>query len=82
VNKMEKENIIRTILKNEITWLIMLVGAISSFFSFVVIPINHLNYQVAQIQIDILSIKSSVAQVSNNTTAIAILQEQVKRLEK
>src|ERR1035437_8531033 len=49
-NKPTDEGIIKTIFKNEITWIIMIVGSVWSFTSMVILPINTIQAQVTDIQ--------------------------------
>jgi hypothetical protein len=49
----EETSIIRAILRSELTWGIFLIGALMGFVSTVVLPIQKLQIQVTQIQLEI-----------------------------
>jgi len=53
----EKENIVRSVLKSEITWAVFLIGGVMGFISTVVLPIQKLQLDVSQIRVDIASIQ-------------------------
>lgn len=44
------ENFIRRAFKNEITWVLFIIGGVTGFYRTVVLPINNLQIQVAAIQ--------------------------------
>lgn len=47
---MEQESVLKTILRNEITWLVSIVIGVMSFVYTVVIPISNLQIQIGYIQ--------------------------------
>lgn len=47
---MKDQNTLRAMLKSEITWAVMFVMAVASFYRTVVIPINNLQIAVATLQ--------------------------------
>ncbi len=81
---MEKENIIRTILKNEITWVVLIGGFIATFFSQVVIPINNIQIQLVQIQQNQQDIKKVTdgfdVRITANANDLILLKEQIRRI--
>lgn len=54
---MDNENTIRKVLKHEITWAIMLIGAVWTIVSTIILPINTIQNQLAQLQTDIKQTK-------------------------
>lgn len=74
------ESIVRQVLKNEITWLVMLVATIMAFVYNVIIPVNQIQLQLLQVQKDIAEIRGQQTFVSENARNITVLQEQVKNI--
>lgn len=58
---MQNESIIRTILRNEITWAIVIVAGIWGFVQTVILPLNTVQTTLAQIQKDIAEFKNNNA---------------------
>lgn len=61
--KSKEENAIRAVLRNEITWIVFIVGAIWGMVAGVVLPLQKLQLQVAQIQMDIADFKTTNTQI-------------------
>ena len=60
-NNEEKEiGLIRSILQNEITWLVFIIGGVMGFVSTVVIPLNNVQATLVQIQKDIQNDKVQI----------------------
>ena len=72
---MNKENIIRQILRNEVTWVITFVSITIGFFNMVVIPLNKVQIQLTQIQTDLADTKK------NYQTALMEHQELRSRVD-
>ncbi len=53
MEKQSEQNLIKSILRNEITWIITFVGITIGFFNTVVLPLNEMRIQLSQIQSDI-----------------------------
>lgn len=49
-----QENIVRSVLKSEITWILFLVGGIMGFVTTVILPLQSIQMQISQIQKDLL----------------------------
>ena len=52
------DNLVRAILKNEITWLFMIVGGVMAFVTMVILPIQRIQSQLVFIQVSIEDNKS------------------------
>jgi len=76
-----EESVIRTILKNEITWVVLIGGFVVTFFTQVIIPINTIQLQLVSIQNDITSLRGYDSRITQNSNDILVLKEQVKRLK-
>jgi hypothetical protein len=76
-----EESILRTILKNEITWLIVLVSAIMAFVYNVIIPLNTMQLTLVQMQTDISGLKGFDTRITVNSNDIIKLQEQMTQLQ-
>ena len=74
----QEENIVRKVLKNEITWIISIATFIIAFFTQVIIPINTIQLQLVSIQSDITTIKGYDARITQNSNDIIVLKEQTK----
>lgn len=46
----DNDNIVRSILRSEITWVVFLVGGIMAFVSTVILPLQKIQIDVANIQ--------------------------------
>lgn len=51
----QQQNVVRTVLRSEITWLVSFVLFIMGFVTTVIMPLQKVQLQLAQIQIDVLS---------------------------
>ena len=74
----QEENIVRKVLKNEITWVISIATFIIAFFTQVIIPINTIQLQLVSIQSDITTIKGYDTRITQNSNDIIVLKEQIK----
>lgn len=70
----KNENIIRTVMKNEITWMVFLVGCIWGVVSTIVLPLQKLQIQSASIQEQLITQTSAYAVLA--TTVQTILTKQ------
>lgn len=81
-----QQNIIRTVLRNEITWVITFVGITIGFFNLVVIPLNRVQLQLTQIQSDVadtrLNHERSLAEIQKLTSRLDILETKVSNIKK
>ena len=64
----QETNLIRSVLKSEITWLILIITGIMSFVSAVVLPIQHIQLQIEDVQLAIQNIQTTEKSTSNQTT--------------
>lgn len=75
---MPEQNTVRKILKNEITWAIMIAVGVAGFYKTLVIPINNLQLAIAQIQQSIndsnIKYTSLDARITQNSNDIIKLQ--------
>lgn len=76
--KNDGESFIRSVLNNEITWIAFIVGFVWAIVSTVILPINSIQIQLAQIQVDI---KTSQKNYTILTTAQSILGDRITILE-
>lgn len=56
---MQEQNAIRTVLRSEVTWLLTFVGCIMGFVTTVIMPLQRVQIQLAQIQTDLLTSRES-----------------------
>ena len=75
---MEKENTIRRIMKNEITWIISIIITVYAFFTQIVAPINDIQFQLAQINKDISELKGYDVRITKNSNSIIAIQTKLK----
>ncbi len=76
-----QENIIRTVLKSEVTWIIGILTFVATFVTGVIIPINTMQIQLASIQGDIVTLKSFDNRITANANDIIVLQQEIKNLQ-
>lgn len=73
---------IRQILRHEITWFVFLIGFLWSFVATVVLPIQQLQFQIAQIQKDLSSEIINYQRIEARITEIerehAVLENKLK----
>lgn len=74
----KEENIVRKILKNEITWIISIVIAVYGLITTVILPINNLQNDVSNVKTITLEIKQSV---KDGTDTDNKLDNRLTRLE-
>jgi hypothetical protein len=65
---MPEENVIRKVLKNEITWIFFIGSFIVAFFTQVVIPINNMQIQLATIQNQIVDYGNQNRDINDRIT--------------
>lgn len=70
---MEETNL-RKILRNEITWVVFLIGAILSFVKGVIIPINNIQLSVTEMQKSIVEIQRYDERITQNSNDIIRIQ--------
>lgn len=75
----KQQNILRNFFQSEITWLIGLIMALMAFTYNIIIPLNALQLQLAQIQRDISDLKGYDERITNNSNDIIVIKEQLKR---
>lgn len=77
----QQQGIIRTILRNEITWVVTFIGMTIGFFNTVVLPLNDMRIQLTVIQKELstqsLQTESLRAAVGALNTAVSVLQTRV-----
>jgi hypothetical protein len=69
-----EENVIRSVLKNEITWLILISSSIFTLVYKVIIPINNTQLEVTQLSQQVASLQSYDSRITNNTDNIIVLK--------
>lgn len=79
---MKEENLIRSVFKNEITWIIVVITVFYGFIKTVVLPLEKLEIQITQVQVDISNVKTYDARITKNADDIIVLQEELKQFEK
>jgi hypothetical protein len=55
----KQQNIIRTLLKNEITWLLFIIAGVMGFVAQVILPLQRMSLQLTQIQMDLADTKKN-----------------------
>lgn len=82
----KETSVIRTVLRNEVTWVITFIGITIGFFNYVVIPLNKMQIQLSQIQSDQAKISANydTLQTAVNTlnTSVGILKSRLDNLTK
>ena len=56
-NTIQETNAIKAVLRNEITWLIFIVGTVVGTIYGIVIPLNTVQVQLAQVQISLADVQ-------------------------
>ncbi len=74
----QEENLVRKIMKSEITWIVMIIGFVTSFFTQVIIPIKTIEIELIALQGSVTSYSPEITQNSND---IIVLQQQLSFLE-
>ena len=46
----KEENVVRSVLKSEITWFVFLIAGVMGFVSSVILPLQRIQIQITQIQ--------------------------------
>lgn len=79
---MPQENILRKILRDEITWLVFFLTAVYAFISQIIIPMNTIQIQLAALSIQLQEIKSynasNDARITQNSNDILVLKQLIK----
>lgn len=79
---MKEENIIRQILKNEITWIFAIIGCGWTFVTTVILPLNTIQQQLVQIQQNQASNINFQKQIQLTTndfnSRISVLEAEIK----
>lgn len=78
---MKEQNIVRTVLKNEITWIVMIVATIWGCVQTVILPIQSLQFQITQLQVAISEIKTYDTRITQNSNDILVLKQVTKNLK-
>lgn len=68
----KNQNAVRSVLRSEITWLISFIFCIMGFVTSVVMPLQKLQIQLAQIQSDLVINKSSYSQLEARLNKIEL----------
>jgi hypothetical protein len=55
----KQQNIIRTLLKNEITWLLFIIAGVMGFVAQIILPLQRMSLQLTQIQMDLADTKKN-----------------------
>lgn len=72
-----EQNVVRMVLKNEITWIVFIIAAVFGCVKEVILPIQALQFQIASLQSDISTIKGYDQRITQNTTDIIVLQDRL-----
>lgn len=76
MEKKEKEDsIIRTVFRNEFTWVISIIGFVWAFIVAVVLPIQKLQIQASQIQSQITAYSGSLNTITDEVQNIGTKQQ-------
>ena len=82
----KEQSIIRSVLRSEVTWVVSLVMAVWGFVVTVVLPLQSLQFQIAQVQKDITQTINSGNDLNLRLTALeqatAILNSRITENQK
>ena len=81
-NKPTEDGVIRTIFKNEITWIILIVGSVWSFTSMVILPINTIQTQLAEIKNQLVAFQGIQNDVNTLKSEQATQDAQIQAIMK
>lgn len=80
-----QQNIIRSILRSEVTWVITFVGITIGFFNTVVLPLNAMRIQLSQIQSDLskqaVNYEALSLTVQALNTTVTVLKNRIDNLK-
>lgn len=80
-HKSVDSNLIRTVLKNEVTQFLAIASVVFTLVKLVILPIQEMQIRLAQVQGDILEIKGYKTDIAANTNAISVLNSQIKDIQ-
>lgn len=63
MDKEQEQNAVRAVLRNELTWIVVIIGMVWGGVQGVVLPLQKLQVQLAQIQNDIVDYKKNYEKV-------------------
>lgn len=75
----KSEQILRSVLRSEITWFISAVMAVAYFYNHVVIPINTIQIQLSAVTGNVTSIKDSLTEQTDKVTILWSEREKQKK---
>ena len=82
----QQQSLVRSLLKNELTWLFMVIAAVMGFVSQVILPLQRMSLQLTQIQVDLADTKENYQQALKEhqslTSRIDILETKIAPLIK
>lgn len=76
---MKEQNLVRTVLKNEITWVIFIIGTVFGAVRTVILPLQQLQYQISTLQVTVAKLEGYDTRITKNSTDIAILEAKTNK---
>jgi len=77
----KEQSAVRAVLRNEITWILFIIGSAWGIVVGVVLPIQALQIQLAQVQTQILDIKSGEANLPQIEQDHAVMKQEIDALQ-
>jgi hypothetical protein len=74
------QNAVRAVLRNELTWILFILGSAWGIVVGVVLPIQSMQIQLAQVQSQILEIKNTQADIPQIKTDHAVMNTEIDQL--
>jgi hypothetical protein len=81
ISDSRNQSAVRAVLRNEITWVLFILGSAWGIVVGVVLPLQSLQIQLAQVQAQILEIKNSQADIPQIKTDHAVIGQELQQLK-
>jgi hypothetical protein len=75
-NNTKEENIVRNVLKNEITWIIFILGILWGAVQGIVLPLQKVQIQISTVQTQLLNLDQMQMDISDIKSAHAVFSSQ------
>ena len=75
-----EQNAVRAVLRNEITWIIFIIGLIRGAVQGIILPIQALQLGQSQIQVQIADIKNQEANLPQIQQDHAVMKQELQQL--
>lgn len=77
---LEEQNTIRTVLRSEITWLISFIVCVMGFVTTVIMPLQKVQIQLAQIQTELQSNNSKNLQMETRLNKLELNNARIEQI--